>query len=113
MVVSGGYELFETDPCSNRKDLDESLRRNIRLSVVELGREDRFEASTGLECLAESFAGQFRRVDDEDSLYRTILNFTDSGARSRINLSAAFKAKEAIDDATMLWQVVPIISSEK
>ena len=47
VVVSGGYELFETDPCSNRKDLDESLRRNIRLSVVELGREDRFEASTG------------------------------------------------------------------
>ena len=44
--------------------------------------------------------------------YRTILNFTDSGARSRINLSAAFKAKEAIDDATMLWQVVPIVSSE-
>ena len=88
------------------------MRRNIRLSVVEIGREDRFEPSTGLECLAESFAGQFRRVDDEDSLYRTILNFTDSGARSRINLSAAFKAKEAIDDATMLWQVVPIISSE-
>ena len=112
VIVSGGYELFETDPCSTRKDLDESLRRNIRLSVVEIGREDRFEASTGLECLAESFAGQFRRVDDEDSLYRTILNFTDSGARSRINLSAAFKAKEAIDDATMLWQVVPIISSE-
>lgn len=111
VVVTGGYDTFDRDPCSARGE-DEALRRNIRLSVIEVGREDRFESDLGLGCLADNFAGQFQRVEDEDSLYRTLLNFTDSGARSRVSLKASFVSGRAIDDATMLWQITPVLQGD-
>ena len=109
VVVTGGYDSFDRDPCATGGEEDEALRRNIRLSVIEIGLEDRFESALGLECLTDKFAGQFQRVEDEDSLYRTILNFTDSGARSRVSLRAAFLPKRPVDDATMLWQITPVL----
>ena len=112
VVVTGGYDSFDRDPCEVEQEKDEELRRNIRLSVIELGREDRYESAIGLECLTANFSGQFQRVDDEDSLYRTILNFTDSGARSRVSLRAGFLPKRPIDDATMLWQITPVLKED-
>ena len=78
MILSDGYEPIKTDPCSTRKDLDESLRRNIRLVLLRL---DEKTVRLDWARMSYSFAGSFGELMTRIAL-SNYLKFHRFSARS-------------------------------
>ena len=108
VIVSGGFETFQNDPCYSADSIDEATKRSIQVSIVEFGRDEGLDSSSGLACLADSYGGIFRRVEDEDSLYREMMNVTESDARVNVSFTASLDGTTPVEDMNLVWRVTPI-----
>ena len=112
VVLSGGNETFNLDPCENQDSITEANEGSVEVHVIELGESVAADSGKQLSCLAQAHQGKYTYASDSEKIWANLFGFMQIESRALVSLEAAFDSGKVVNQADMVWEITPKISEQ-